>query len=216
MFLNPFTIVYDIIKYFSFNLGSAAAVVGIASGINSIMSSPSPGAGPAPASGTTAGGTIYDPFASYRPQFGGQLAGMMTPGTTFNTSDPSYQWRFGQGLEALNRTEAAKGMLGSGNRLVDLMNYGQGAGSTEYGAQFNRLASLAGVNQTSQSGYGSLMASNQQGGWNSLAQGMAGAGSIVNGISGLFGGGTGGGSIPMDYSGMNSSTGYNYSPLQWS
>lgn len=155
-------------------LSAAGSIIGIASGVNSIMSSPSPGPGPAPASGTTAGGTIYDPFASYRPQFGGQLAGMMTPGTTFNTSDPSYQWRFGQGLEALNRTEAAKGMLGSGNRLIDLMNYGQGAGSTEYNAQFNRLASLAGVNQTMGSNYGSQMASNQQGGWNSLAQGLGG------------------------------------------
>jgi hypothetical protein len=51
---------------------------------------------------------------------------------------PSYKWRFEQGREALNRTAAARGMLGSGNRLVDLMKYGQGMASQEYDAEFQR------------------------------------------------------------------------------
>ena len=51
---------------------------------------------------------------------------------------PSYQWRYNQGLEAVNRTAAAKGMLGSGNRLAELTKYGQGMASQEYEAEFQR------------------------------------------------------------------------------
>lgn len=51
---------------------------------------------------------------------------------------PSYQWRYDQGLEAVNRTAAAKGMLGSGNRLAELTKYGQGMASQEYEAEFQR------------------------------------------------------------------------------
>ena len=35
------------------------------------------------------------------------------------TSTPGYQFAYNQGLEAVNRTAAAKGNLGSGNRLYD-------------------------------------------------------------------------------------------------
>lgn len=171
-------------------LGTVASVVGIGSGLNSIFGGGS--SGPQPSSGTTAGGTVYDPFAQYRQQFGSQLAGMMTPGASFNTSDPSYAFRFGQGAEAVNRSEGAKGMLGSGNRLMDLVSYGQGMGSTEYGAQFNRLASLAGTSQTMGTSMGSLQNQQQQGGWNALAQGMS---SLAN-TWGSWGGG-GGGSTDM-------------------
>lgn len=72
-------------------------------------------------------------------------------------TDPSYQWRLNQGLEGVNRGMAASGMLNSGNRMLELMRYGQGAASQEYGNQFqrlqseygnqySRLAQLAGVN----------------------------------------------------------------------
>ena len=205
-------------------LGSIAAVVGIASGINSLT-----GGGGGSSGGTTAGGTVYDPFSSYRGTFGstlanmmlgapqvsssspfqtqyGQMAGnMMMPGASFTSSDPSYNFRFQSGLDAVNRTEAAKGMLGSGNRLMDLMNYGQGMASTEFGnefsrlttleqlggsnfgSQFNRLASLAGVNQAMPSGYGQLQAQNQQSGWNALAQGLGGLSGGGGGIGNYMG-----------------------------
>ncbi len=57
-------------------------------------------------------------------------------------SDPSYQFRLGQGNQAINRSAAAKGMLGSGNVLAELAKYGQGMASQEYGNQFNRLSDL--------------------------------------------------------------------------
>lgn len=59
--------------------------------------------------------------------------------SNFNVEQsPAYKWRYDQGLEALNRTAAAKRMLGSGNRLAELVNYGQGMASQEYDNEFNR------------------------------------------------------------------------------
>jgi hypothetical protein len=88
-----------------------------------------------------------DPFASQRAQYQAPLKEMMTG--KFSSTDPSYAWRFGQGEQALERSIGAKGMLGSGNRLTALTDYGQGAASTEYQAQFNRLATLSGASSGS-------------------------------------------------------------------
>ncbi len=179
--LNPFWL---LTKTF-LNLGGAAAAVGIASGLSSLFGGGD--SGPSPSTGTTAGGTVYDPFAQYRQQFGGQLAAMMSPGAQFTTSDPSYAFRYNQGLEAVNRSLGAQHLLGSGNRLYELMNYGQGAASQEFGNQFNRLASLAGTSQTMGSSYGGLQAKQQQGGWDALAQGLS---SMVGGVGGYGSTGT--------------------------
>lgn len=54
----------------------------------------------------------------------------------------AYKFRVGQGQEALQRQMAAKGMLGSGNRLMELTKYGQDMGSQEYGNQFDRLNNM--------------------------------------------------------------------------
>jgi len=53
-------------------------------------------------------------------------------------SNPSYQFRLQQGLKALDRANAARGFRGSGNRLIDLVNYAQGLASTEYENEFRR------------------------------------------------------------------------------
>ncbi len=58
----------------------------------------------------------------------------------------AYKFRFNQGADAVNRNLAAKGLLGSGNRLAALTDYGQGQASQEYGDQFNRLSGLLGTN----------------------------------------------------------------------
>jgi len=54
------------------------------------------------------------------------------------TSDPSYQWRLGQGQEALENSAIARGGMLSGNFAKDLTNYAQNAASQEYGNEFNR------------------------------------------------------------------------------
>ena len=68
---------------------------------------------------------------------------------TFAPDDPSYQWRVQQGMTNLGRSQAAKGMLGSGNMAAELLSYGQGMASQEYGSQFNRLLA-ASQNATAQ------------------------------------------------------------------
>lgn len=57
----------------------------------------------------------------------------------------AYKFRVGQGQEALNRNLAAKGLLNSGNRLMELTKYGQDMGSQEYDNQIGRLGSLLGT-----------------------------------------------------------------------
>lgn len=52
--------------------------------------------------------------------------------------DPSYQFRLQQGLEALDRQYAARGGLGSGNRMIGITDYAQGLASTEYQSAFDR------------------------------------------------------------------------------
>jgi hypothetical protein len=85
-----------------------------------------------------------DPFASERGAYQDDLRSLMTG--AFKPSDPSYQWRFNQGMEGVNRGAAASGLLRSGNRLAALEDYGQGQASTEYANQFSRLSQLAGAN----------------------------------------------------------------------
>jgi hypothetical protein len=107
-----------------------------------------------------------DPFASQRPQYQQQLQQMMQPGG-FTPQDPSYQFRFDQGMNAVNAGSAASGMLNSGNRMLALENYGQGQASTEYANQFSRLSQLAGGNVGSPAAAGQIIqqqsALNQQG-----------------------------------------------------
>lgn len=68
---------------------------------------------------------------------------------SFAPDDPSYAWRLEQGMTNLGRSQAAKGMLGSGNMAAELLSFGQGMASQEYGAQFNRLLQ-ASTNATNQ------------------------------------------------------------------
>lgn len=75
----------------------------------------------------------------------------------FSTSDPSYQWRYDQGQKAVERSVAARGLLNSGNAALELQQYGQGAASQEYGAQFNRTLSAMGASESAfQSSYNRL------------------------------------------------------------
>ena len=89
---------------------------------------------------------VYDPFASERGQYQTDLKNLMHG--QFTPSDPSYQFRMSQGTEAVNRSQAATGGLGSGGQLAALTQYGQGLASTEYDKEFQRLATLSGA-QTS-------------------------------------------------------------------
>lgn len=112
---------------------------------------------------TSAG--LADPFASQRGQYQTQLSNLMKDPSLIN-NDPSYQFRLKSGQDALERSNAAKGYLGSGNMLIDLQQYGQRAASDEYNNQIKRLSELAGA----QFGPGTAGTNYQTGMNGSLAQ----------------------------------------------
>lgn len=95
-----------------------------------------------------------DPWSFYRGDAADRLAGQAgqtSPSNFYTTKlqqmatgdftpdDPSYKWRFEQGQQAVERSLGAKGLLNSGNAAIELQQYGQGAASQEYGAQFQRI-----------------------------------------------------------------------------
>ena len=64
-------------------------------------------------------------------------------------TNPAYKWRLEQGLQATNRAQAANRALTSGNRMMALQDYAQGAASQEYENEWQRqLASNAARNAT--------------------------------------------------------------------
>lgn len=103
----------------------------------------------------------------------------VTPETI--ASNPAYQFRLGQGLDALQNSAIAKGGLLSGNAMRAISDYGQESASQEYdnalrlnedlyNNQFSRLMQALGVGQ--QAATGSAGIDMQTG--NQLAQLMPG------------------------------------------
>lgn len=56
---------------------------------------------------------------------------------------PDYQWTLDQGFKGLDRSAAARGGLYSGGHSADLVDYGQGQASRQYGTYYSRLSDLA-------------------------------------------------------------------------
>ena len=56
---------------------------------------------------------------------------------------PGYQFALDQGLQALNRNAASRGMLASGNNTQDILKYSQGLANQEYGNWQNRLGNFS-------------------------------------------------------------------------
>lgn len=133
------------------------------------------GAGSIPATQTGAfqpGQTTSGPTVNYGATDAemNTASGSVAPGQftkTFGAGDlgldPSYQFRLNQGTQNLNASAAARGLMGSGQNLKDITDYGQQAASQEYGAAYgrfmnnqetayNRLAGLAGIGQTATGG----------------------------------------------------------------
>lgn len=69
---------------------------------------------------------------------------------------PDYQFRFDQGLQALDRSAAARGSLFSGGHSADLIGYGQGMASQSYNDFYNRLAALSQGGQGAAANLGSV------------------------------------------------------------
>ena len=65
---------------------------------------------------------------------------LTNPDAIQNTA--AYKFRLKQGEDAIQRQLGAKGLLNSGNRLMELTKYGQDMASQEYDNQFGRLSNL--------------------------------------------------------------------------
>jgi hypothetical protein len=68
-------------------------------------------------------------------------------GKNFETS-PGYQFRLSEGLKAVDNSAAARGMTKSGAALKATQRFGEGLASSEYDTHINRLAALAGMEQS--------------------------------------------------------------------
>lgn len=58
------------------------------------------------------------------------------------TTSPGYDFEMGQGLQALERSASARGMLGSGNLSADILDFSQGLANKNYGSWLDRLGDL--------------------------------------------------------------------------
>jgi hypothetical protein len=81
---------------------------------------------------------LADPFRNERKGYQNSLRSLMSNPGEFSSS-PVYKFAYDQGLNALQR----KGSVRSGNKLAELMKYGQGMASQLYFPQANLLSNLA-------------------------------------------------------------------------
>ena len=137
----------------------------------------------------------------------------MQKGVVSDYMDPSYQFRLGEGMKALERNAAARGGLISGGALKAAQRYGQDYASQEFGNAYNRLAAMAGIGQTSSTNmgnaagaFGANVGQNYMGAANARASGYVGGANAITGglgqymnytqgqnlLAGLQGGGMGG------------------------
>ena len=83
---------------------------------------------------------------------------------------PGYDFRMEQGLQALDRRAAGRGMLASGNTNLDTIRFAQGLADQEYNSYLDRLSGLGSLYQQGVSGE-----ANALGNLANLATGEAGA-----------------------------------------
>lgn len=112
---------------------------------------------------------------------------------------PDYQAALTQGIQAQDRSAAAKGSLYSGGHSADLAAYAGNLASQNYGNYYNRLAGLTQLGQQSATSLGSIGTGNaaQQGNFNlagasAYGQGVTDSANInyntLNGLAGIAGG----------------------------
>lgn len=135
-------------------LGAASSASGLfsAGNANALFSGAKGLAGLAQASGlagsNAAAQQAADPFASQRPYYQGQLAALMSNPNQVLPNTPGYQ----AGIDAVMRSGAAAGQLGSGNMQANLLQYG----GNIYQQQEQILAQLSGANTGSPAAAGQI------------------------------------------------------------
>lgn len=67
-------------------------------------------------------------------------------------ANPGYQFSMDQGLQALDRSAAARGLLNSGNQSTDVLNYATGLANQEYGGWLSNVGGLSQLGMTAAQG----------------------------------------------------------------
>lgn len=122
----------------------------------------------------------YDPYISGGQRATNQLYSLLglngedaigTARDLYKTS-PSYDFLMDQGVSALDRSAAARGMLNSGRQNKDLLRFGQGLASSDYNSY---LSNLMGLGNQGYSATGAKTGVLAQGAGGPLQGGMTGA-----------------------------------------
>lgn len=96
-------------------------------------------------------GTLGQGPIGFNQAVGGAAPFAMSPGLSpmlqsmMNGQDPSYQFRYEQGLDALERQQAQTGNSLSGGAAIEAQKYGQDYASTEFNNVFSRQVQLQGL-----------------------------------------------------------------------
>ncbi len=136
---------------------------------------PSVPSGPAPITGYT---PQYAPEDYITPDIGEYMSNYLR-------STPGYGFRMEEGVNALNRSAAARGMLYSGAQQKALTTYGQGLADQTYNALLDRIANLSTGGQNAALQLGGIGATTAQGvAQTQLASGQAQAQGIYNAFQG--------------------------------
>ena len=137
----------------------------------------------------------YSPYITSGQSAVNQLAAGLAPGGRFSTTtpfdfrydqntDPSYGFRFSEGMKGLERGAAARGGLLSGATLKGITRYGQDMGSQEYNNAFNRYVTGFNANTGERNQlynrYAGVAGTGQQAVGSVTAQGATTAGNIGN------------------------------------
>lgn len=136
-----------------------------------------------------------DPFSQQRGLYQPMLYNLITNPGSFNLS-PAAQAQMSLGMQGLERSNAAKGFLGSGNMLAELQGYGQKLASQDYYNQLDRLSALSGATTGSPAAAGQTLAGLYSGRNQALgdigagisAGGLGGIGNMIGGIGSMIGG----------------------------
>jgi hypothetical protein len=86
---------------------------------------------------------------------------------------PGYKFQMDQGVQALDRSASARGLMGSGRTAKELTRFGQGLANQEYNNWLNRIASFAGMAPQATSAVGGVYGNLGASGYNS-ANNLAG------------------------------------------
>ena len=131
---------------------------------------------------------LADPNSPYRAGYASQLANLVNNPSSV-TQTPGYQFRFGQGLQGLQASQAAQGRLVSGGALLQSQQFGQNFANQSYNDQVNTLAQLSGATQSPAQGAGAMAniantnLGTTLGGWQNIAGGV---GNIASPLQTLY------------------------------